>query len=105
MTEALIALGIVALVADGIFVWQLSVAQRRLEESTRLFEGIVGRMIDGGSEDRKAHEAQISSLLVHIQAPKEAPFITNMSGDKQHIGMDDEEAWWENDREMNGSDD
>ncbi len=107
MTVALIAFGIIALVADGIFVWQIRNAEKRLDDTTKMFEGMVKRMLDGSKEDHVAHDKQVSELLTRIQAPKDASYILPIQegeAESQHIGLEDDEGYWEQQRKLNGSD-
>ena len=103
MLEALAAFGVISLFADVAFVWQIRQAEKRLQNTTRLFEGIVTRNAEREASEAKAHWEQVNELLTRIQAPKDAPYILNMEeGHKQHVGLDDDEGYWEAQREMNG---
>ena len=69
MLEALAVFAVISFFADAIFVWQIKQAEKRLQDTTRLFEGIVARYAESEATELKAHREQVDALLTRIQAP------------------------------------
>ena len=95
---ALIVLGVAYIGTFAAFLWLLRQADEKFAGQTALYEGTLKRLLDQQDGDRKER----GELLTRIQAPKDAPFVLNMSGDKQHVGLEDDEGYWEAERERNG---
>lgn len=101
--EALIGFAVLYLGTVGVFVWQLRVTDARLKDTTRLFEGIVAREIDGRKAEHDAHREEVASLLTRIQAPEAAPFILGQTPEKQYVSAESDEEGWDAIERMNGN--
>jgi hypothetical protein len=55
------------------------------------------------ADERKEWRNERQELLTRIQAPEQAPALAFEPNDVRHVPWDDDEAYWESQREMNGS--
>ncbi len=106
MTIVLIAFTVLTLLADAIFVWQIKDSQKRLDATTRMFEGIVGRLIEDAKSEGEAHRKETDKLLTRIQAPEAVAYhVPDEVQTKQYVTTGDEEEaeGWEAIREAQGA--
>lgn len=104
MTEALIVLAIVAVLADLYFALKAHSAERgiveangRLDKATVLFESTLSRLLDDMKSEAEAHRKETDKLLTRIQAPEAVAYHIpdGVNLGKQYISEDNDSEGWE----------